>query len=113
MRYANLLPITALLAAAACTDEAEQAQNAQAATPRSLLELERGQARSTLAADKTRHDFGQRHAGHGAMPELERSIAPGASFDVRVTFDPAAHEPQGLGNVMRAVNIHTRDGGPG
>lgn len=49
--------------------------------------------------------------GHGEMPELERSVEPGESFHVHVTFDPAAHGPQGVGSVMRAVNIHTRDGG--
>lgn len=49
--------------------------------------------------------------GHGPMPEIERRIEPGERFDVRVTFDPAAHGPQGVGHIMRAVNIHTRDGG--
>jgi hypothetical protein len=49
--------------------------------------------------------------GHGDMPELDRAIEPHESFRVQVTFDPAAHGPQGLGSIMRAVNVHTRDGG--
>ncbi len=49
--------------------------------------------------------------GHGDLPEIERLVVPGESFDVRVSFDPAAHGPQGLGNIMRAVKLHARDGG--
>lgn len=162
MRFTNLLSVllmTGLLGAAACTGEAERTETAQA-EPRSLLDMEQGQADSPLAADEWRHDFGEipidggdvtttftltnqgedaaqlaavytscgctsavleftdgssvgpfGMPGHGAMPELERNLEPGESFDVQVTFDPAAHGPQGLGSVMRAVNIHTRDGG--
>lgn len=159
MRYTNLLLITAVLGAAACTGDTEGTQTAQAAPPSSLLELEGRQAESTLMAETALYDFGEipidggvvttvftltntgdeaaelaavytscgctsavleladgttigpfGMPGHGAVPEVEGRIAPGASVAVRVTFDPAAHGPQGLGSIMRAVNIHTRDG---
>lgn len=159
MRHTHLL-LAGILGIAACADEAERTQTAQAAEPKSLLELEQQQAESTLIAAEPRHDFGEipidggdvtsafkltneadetvelaavytscgcttavlefadgsnagpfGMPGHGAMPEIERRIEPGESFDVQVTFDPAAHGPQGVGHIMRAVNIHTRDGG--
>lgn len=62
-----------------------------------------------LADGSTVGPFGM--PGHGEMPEVDGTVEPGESIRVRVTFDPAAHGPQGLGSVMRAVNIHTRDGG--
>jgi hypothetical protein len=48
--------------------------------------------------------------GHGDPLEIDRTLAPGESFQVKLAFDPAAHGPQGLGNVMRVVSLHTRGG---
>jgi hypothetical protein len=48
--------------------------------------------------------------GHGDPLEIGRTLAPGESFLVKLAFDPAAHGPQGLGNVMRVVSLHTRGG---
>jgi len=62
-----------------------------------------------FAEGSTAGPFGM--PGHGYPSEIERTVAPGEGFKIRVTFDPAAHGPQGLGNIMRAVTLHTRDGG--
>jgi len=40
-----------------------------------------------------------------------RSVSAGESFKVRVVFDPAAHGPSGVGELMREVILATRGGG--
>ncbi len=49
--------------------------------------------------------------GHELPTRLSRTLGPGGSVRVRVVFDPAAHGPAGVGRVMRAVAVHTEDGG--
>lgn len=39
-----------------------------------------------------------------------RSVMAGESFQVRVVFDPAAHGPDGVGELMREVILATPDG---
>ena len=41
--------------------------------------------------------------GHGAIPTINQSIAPGDTATVQVTFDPAAHGPSGIGRIVRNV----------
>ena len=36
-----------------------------------------------------------------------RLVASGERFEVRVVFDPAAHGPDGLGELMREVTLAT------
>lgn len=43
--------------------------------------------------------------GHGAIPEVSRTLAPGETATVEVTFDPAAHGPAGIGRVERLVYL--------
>lgn len=44
-------------------------------------------------------------AGHGPMPDVNQSLAPGEEAYVDVVFDPAAHGPAGLGRTERVVTI--------
>lgn len=46
-------------------------------------------------------------AGHGPMPDVNESFAPGEAAYVDVVFDPAAHGPAGLGHTERVVSIET------
>lgn len=43
--------------------------------------------------------------GHGVIPTINQSLAPGAAALVRVTFDPAAHGPSGIGRIVRNVYL--------
>jgi len=45
--------------------------------------------------------------GHGIIPPVNLAIAPGETVTVDVAFDPAAHGPQGVGLVRRAVYLET------
>ena len=49
-------------------------------------------------------------AGHGFVPRINQTIAPGEEAELRVEFDPAAHGPAGVGPVEREVYVET-DGG--
>ena len=46
----------------------------------------------------------------GQDSDAGRSVSAGESFKVRVVFDPAAHGPEGVGELMREVILATRDG---
>ncbi len=48
--------------------------------------------------------------GHGAVPTLRQTLAPGASATLTVTFDPAAHGPAGVGRISRTVTLETDAG---
>ncbi len=48
--------------------------------------------------------------GHGIVPRVNRSIAPGEEAAIEVVFDPAAHGPAGIGNIERAVLVETASG---
>lgn len=48
--------------------------------------------------------------GHELPTTIERTLAAGEQFRVRVQFDPAAHGPEGVGPTRRAVAIHTANG---
>lgn len=53
-------------------------------------------------------EFGM--AGHGFMPSISETLAPGEEAVVEVAFDPAAHGPAGIGRIERAVTIEAGDG---
>lgn len=46
-------------------------------------------------------------AGHGPLPDVNETFAPGEAAYVDVVFDPAAHGPAGLGHTERVINIET------
>lgn len=41
--------------------------------------------------------------GHGFIPSIETTIQPGDEATIKVTFDPAAHGPAGVGAIKREV----------
>ena len=47
----------------------------------------------------------------GDPADAGRQVSVGEAFQVRVTFDPAAHGPDGVGQLMREVVLATLDGG--
>jgi hypothetical protein len=48
--------------------------------------------------------------GHGHIPDVNQSIAPGEAAYLDVAFDPAAHGPAGLGRTERFVTIDNGGG---
>ena len=48
--------------------------------------------------------------GHGIVPRVNRSIAPGEEASIEAIFDPAAHGPAGVGNIERVVSVETASG---
>ncbi|MBI2751911.1 MAG: DUF1573 domain-containing protein [Betaproteobacteria bacterium] len=50
--------------------------------------------------------------GHGPMPDVNETFAPGEAAYVDVVFDPAAHGPAGLGRTERVVTIEHGAGEP-
>lgn len=50
--------------------------------------------------------------GHGFIPEINQTIEPGEEAEVKVTFDPAAHGPAGVGQIARQVTLETNNGQP-
>ena len=47
--------------------------------------------------------------GHGFIPKINESLAPGEEAEIKVVFDPAAHGPAGVGFIERIVYIEERD----
>lgn len=45
--------------------------------------------------------------GHGIVPKLNATLAPGEKAEVEVAFDPAAHGPAGVGRIERAVYLES------
>lgn len=50
--------------------------------------------------------------GHGPVPSVNETLAPGEAAYVEAVFDPAAHGPAGLGPTQRVVTIESDRGGP-
>jgi hypothetical protein len=50
--------------------------------------------------------------GHGPLPSVDETLAPGEAAYVDVVFDPAAHGPAGLGRTARVVTIESNTGLP-
>ena len=50
--------------------------------------------------------------GHGPLPDVNETLAPGEAAYVDVVFDPAAHGPAGLGRTQRVVTIEPGAGEP-
>lgn len=46
--------------------------------------------------------------GHGGViPKINVEVQPGETAEIEAVFDPAAHGPQGVGKVRRAVYVET------
>lgn len=58
---------------------------------------------STVGSFELPIDGQENHAG--------RKVGVGESFKVRVVFDPAAHGPNGVGELMREIILATQGGG--
>lgn len=50
--------------------------------------------------------------GHGFIPKINESLAPGEEAEIKVVFDPTAHGPAGIGPVERVVYIEEKDRQP-
>lgn len=50
--------------------------------------------------------------GHGFIPKINESIAPGNEATVEIVFDPAAHGPAGVGRIERSITIENNAGQP-
>jgi hypothetical protein len=50
--------------------------------------------------------------GHGFIPSIGEILDAGASVDVEVVFDPAAHGPAGVGRIERVVTLENSAGAP-
>jgi Protein of unknown function (DUF1573) len=48
--------------------------------------------------------------GHESETVLDRSFEPGEEFVATMTFDPAAHGPMGVGEVVRQALFQTEEG---
>ncbi len=48
--------------------------------------------------------------GHESETVLNRTFAPGEEFVATMTFDPAAHGPMGVGEVVRQALFQTEEG---
>lgn len=48
--------------------------------------------------------------GHGFVPTISETLAPGEEATVQAVFDPAAHGPAGVGPIDRVVTVETKDG---
>jgi len=48
--------------------------------------------------------------GHGFIPSIDETLAPGQEATVEVTFDPAAHGSAGVGAVNRVVTLEHEQG---
>ncbi len=58
---------------------------------------------SLLRAGETYGPFGM--PGHGAIPRIDQTLAPGEEATVEVVFDPNAHGPAGVGFIRRVVYL--------
>ncbi len=50
--------------------------------------------------------------GHGAIPTINKMLAPNEEALVEVVFDPAAHGPAGVGRIKRVVTLENSSGQP-
>jgi hypothetical protein len=50
--------------------------------------------------------------GHGPLPAVNETLAPGEAAFIDAVFDPAAHGPAGLGPTQRVVTIESDTGRP-
>lgn len=65
---------------------------------------------ASLVHGQERHGpFGM--PGHGIVPSVNETLAPGAEVEIEAVFDPAAHGPAGIGRVEREIFVETREGG--
>jgi hypothetical protein len=46
--------------------------------------------------------------GHNFVPPLRRTIAPGEEVTISVVFDPAAHGPAGIGEIVREIYLNSK-----
>jgi hypothetical protein len=50
--------------------------------------------------------------GHGPLPAVNETLAPGEAAYIDAVFDPAAHGPAGLGPTDRVVTVESNSGQP-
>ncbi len=50
--------------------------------------------------------------GHGFIPGIKATIAPGETAQVEVVFDPAAHGPAGVGRIDRLISLESPGAAP-
>jgi hypothetical protein len=43
--------------------------------------------------------------GHGRIPKIEEKLVSGEEGEVRISFDPAAHGPAGVGTISRSIYL--------
>ena len=65
---------------------------------------------SFIRGSERRGPFGM--PGHGMVPTLRESIAPGEEVTIEAVFDPAAHGPAGVGQVNRSIYLENDAGEP-
>ena len=63
-------------------------------------------AAQVLYSDETKSAVGGMR-GHNAPTYLNKTIQPGESFEIKATFDPAAHGPSGTGPIHRNIYVQT------
>lgn len=63
-----------------------------------------------VVADRIVNRYGM--PGHGILPAVNETLAPGAAAYIDAVFDPAAHGPAGLGRTNRVVTIENDAGAP-
>ena len=63
---------------------------------------------SLLDGDKKLGPFGMQ--GHGFIPTITKEIGAGQEARIEAVFDPAAHGPSGVGNIVRNIFVETADG---
>ncbi len=63
------------------------------------------EAKFTKQAGKPRGPFGM--PGHGFIPKINETLAPGEEAQIEAIFDPAAHGPAGVGPVERVVYVES------
>lgn len=62
-----------------------------------------------IQGDSRQGPFGM--PGHGAVPTIKETVAPGAEAKIEAVFDPAAHGPSGVGSVQRIIYVESEDEG--
>lgn len=64
---------------------------------------------SARIGDRNYGPFGMQGHG-GAIPFINATVPPGETVPFKVTFDPAAHGPAGIGRIVRNVFVDSPNG---
>lgn len=63
-----------------------------------------------IKGDERLGPFGMQ--GHGFIPRIHLTLAPGEEAQVFATFDPAAHGPAGVGTIARTIYVEEDGSAP-